>query len=244
MSRMVWPKIRQTEKARIFDGTALSLVYPGAIPTPLLPLIGWIFEKVVDSINGSRGETELCSFVYFIYVTICLVYVKKKESKNQFFLFWGTSSCRSRSGFVRCNESVATDTSLVPTQFQPDCQPKRRKAGRPKNEDQEQAFSKMCAYFELNDDGQLTVSALRCKMQEYLSNADSIPYGNQYLKTLPMQRYANSIFIAEGDGLDCIVTIREKTSDILRSTLKQKSLRRDAYLKQPQNWHNDKCPTC
>ena len=36
----------------------------------------------------------------------------------------------------------------VPTQFQPDCQPKRRKAGRPKNEDQEQAFSKMCAYFE------------------------------------------------------------------------------------------------
>ena len=113
MSRMVWPKIRQTEKARIFDGTALSLVYPGAIPTPLLPLIGWIFEKVVDSINGSRGETELCSFVYFIYVTICLVYVKKKESKNQFFLFWGTSSCRSRSGFVRCNESVATDTSLV-----------------------------------------------------------------------------------------------------------------------------------
>ena len=113
MSRMVWPKIRQTEKARIFDGTALSLVYPGAIPTPLLPLIGWIFEKVVDSINGSRGETELCSFVYFIYVTICLVYVKKKESKNQFFLFWGTSSCRSRSGFVRCNESVATDTSLL-----------------------------------------------------------------------------------------------------------------------------------
>ena len=88
---------------------------------------------------------------------------------------------------------------------------------------------------EFNDDGQLTVSALRCKMQEYLSNADSIPYGNQYLKTLPMQRYANSIFIAEGDGLDCIVTIREKTSDILRSTLKQKSLRRDAYLKQPQN---------
>jgi hypothetical protein len=60
----------------------------------------------------------------------------------------------------------------------------------------------MCAYFELNDDGQLTVSALRCKMQEYLSNADSIPYGNQYLKTLLMQRYANSIFIAEGDGLD------------------------------------------
>ena len=112
---MVWPKIRQTEKARIFDGTALSLVYPGAIPTPLLPLIGWIFEKVVDSINGSRGETELCSFVYFIYVTICLVYVKKKESKNQFFLFWGTSSCRSRSGFVRCNESVATDTSLPST---------------------------------------------------------------------------------------------------------------------------------
>ena len=29
-----------TEKARKFDGTTLSFVYPGAMATPLLPLIG------------------------------------------------------------------------------------------------------------------------------------------------------------------------------------------------------------
>ena len=28
------------QKARIFDGTAWSFVYPGAMATPLLPLIG------------------------------------------------------------------------------------------------------------------------------------------------------------------------------------------------------------
>ena len=50
-----------------------------------------------------------------------------------------------------------------------------------------------------------------------MSKADSIPYGNQYLKTLLMRRYTDGIFIAERDGSDCIVTLKEKTSEILRS---------------------------
>ena len=105
----------------------------------------------------------------------------------------------------------------VPLQFLTQPDPKRRKSGRPKDEDQEQAFSRMCAYLEMNDEEQLTVSDLRCKMKEYLSMADSLPYGNQYLKSQLKERYGNCIYIAEGEGLDDIVTMREKTSHILRS---------------------------
>ena len=54
-------------------------------------------------------------------------------------------------------------------------------------------------------------------MKEYLSMADSLPYGNQYLKSQLKERYGNCIYIAEGEGLDDIVTMREKTSHILRS---------------------------
>ena len=105
----------------------------------------------------------------------------------------------------------------VPLQFRTDPDPKRRKSGRPKDEDQEQAFSKMCAYLAMNDEEQLTVSDLKCKMKEYLYKANSIPYGNQYLKSQLKERYGNCIYIAEGEGLGDIVTMREKTSEILRS---------------------------
>ncbi|KAK4307098.1 hypothetical protein Pmani_021115 [Petrolisthes manimaculis] len=56
----------------------------------------------------------------------------------------------------------------IPLQFRTDPDLKRRKSGRPKDEDQDQAFLKMCAYLEMNDEEQLTVSDLRCKMKEYL----------------------------------------------------------------------------
>ena len=60
---------------------------------------------------------------------------------------------------------------------------KRKKVGRPTNSYQEQAFYKMCTYFEENDEGQLTITDLSNKMKEYLHDSDSSGYGNQYLKS-------------------------------------------------------------
>ena len=72
------------------------------------------------------------------------------------------------SSHFRCGREVHL-------QFRTGPDPKRRKSGRPRNEDQEQAFSKMCAYLEMNDEEQLTVSDLRCQMKECLHKADSLP---------------------------------------------------------------------
>jgi len=43
---------------------------------------------------------------------------------------------------------------------------KRKKVGRPTNSNQEQAFYKMCTYFEENDEEQLTITDLSNKMKE------------------------------------------------------------------------------
>ena len=59
---------------------------------------------------------------------------------------------------------------------------KRKKGGRPKDVDQEQAFLKMCSYLEANNEEQLTISDLCDKMSEYLDHKDSVSYAAFCLK--------------------------------------------------------------
>ena len=92
---------------------------------------------------------------------------------------------------------------------------KCRKVGRPKDTDQEQAFLRMCTYYEENDEEQLSVTDLACKMKEYLQDTDSAPYGNQYLKSRLLEHYVDSVLVAEVAGFHDIVTFRRKTSQIL-----------------------------
>ena len=93
---------------------------------------------------------------------------------------------------------------------------KQTKIGRPKDSDQDQAFIRMCSFFEEYDEEQLTISCLANKMKEYLKEQDSVAYGHQYLKSKLLKHYGESIFIAEGEGLNDIITFREKTNEILR----------------------------
>lgn len=93
---------------------------------------------------------------------------------------------------------------------------KPRKVGRPMNMDQEQAFLRMCAFLEDNDEEQLTVTDLAKKMTEYLVEGDSATYSNKWLRYKLEEKYGDSLFIAECEGLPNIVTFREKTRIILR----------------------------
>ena len=94
---------------------------------------------------------------------------------------------------------------------------KRRKPGRPEDDDKQQAFLKMCSYLEANDEEQITVADLANKMKEYLCENDALGYGNYYLKQKLQEHYENSVCFAQKDGLNNVVTMREKTSYILRS---------------------------
>ena len=53
-------------------------------------------------------------------------------------------------------------------------------------------------------------------MKEFLKCTGSLPYGNQYLKFKLLEKYGDSLYIAEGEDLHAIVTFREKTSRMLR----------------------------
>ena len=55
---------------------------------------------------------------------------------------------------------------------------KRRKSGRPMNEDQQQAFLRVCAYLEANDEEQITITDLVYKMRDYLLDETSVPHGH------------------------------------------------------------------
>jgi len=73
----------------------------------------------------------------------------------------------------------------------------------------------------------MTVSYLRGKMEEFLTGENCLPYTNYYLKNKMKERYEDSIYIAEGEGLNDIVTFREKTSHILRAYYKDAQQDRD-----------------
>ena len=78
----------------------------------------------------------------------------------------------------------------------------------------------MCFYLEANDEEQFTISDLGNKMKEFLTDKESTPYGYQHLKQKLMEQYGDSIYLAKDGGVHDIVTMREKTSQILRSYFK------------------------
>lgn len=115
-----------------------------------------------------------------------------------------------------CNVNFRTMRN-IPRHFTSVESTKRRKSGRPKDSDQDEAFERVCVFLEENDEEQLTISDLVAKMEEYLQGSKSMAYGNQYLKEKLIIRYGNSIFVTEGrTGVKSIVTFRQKTCNILR----------------------------
>ena len=118
-----------------------------------------------------------------------------------------------------CDSNFRTERN-IPQMYASEPSAKRKKAGRPKNEDQEQAFILVCAYLESNDEEQLTVSDLSSKMKGYLENEESVAFDNYYLKRKLKEYYKNYISFAE-EGQSDIMTMKEKPQQILRSYFNQ-----------------------
>lgn len=91
-----------------------------------------------------------------------------------------------------CDSNFRTGRN-IPQKYDPEPREKRRKVGRPRNADQEQAFMQTCAYLEANDKEQLTISDLRKKMQDYLEDETSIPLGSYQFKCKLREHYKDSI---------------------------------------------------
>ena len=83
----------------------------------------------------------------------------------------------SRDVNVRTSRDVPMQQSTEPSAN------KRTKVGRPKNVYQQETFLMMCAYFEDNDEEQLSLTDLANKMKECLQDDDYVDHGNQYFES-------------------------------------------------------------
>ena len=107
-------------------------------------------------------------------------------------------------------------TSL-PKKFSEGPPAKRKRSGRPIKEDQLEAFNQICTYLENNDEEQLTITYLHTKMKDFLEPTATEPFGIVYFKSKLKEKYGDAIYFAEEDGNKDIVTMKEKTSQILRA---------------------------
>ena len=116
-----------------------------------------------------------------------------------------------------CNVNFRTNRQL-PQLYETDELPaaKKRKVGRPQNEEKKQAFVKVAKFLEDNDDEQITVGDLVEKMEEYLNNTDSEAYGRSHMKTKLLDHFGDKIIITDINGRPNVVTFRTTATAILQ----------------------------
>ena len=117
-------------------------------------------------------------------------------------------------------DSMFRSGKNLPQKYQTGSNSKRQKGGRPKNLEKNEAFSQLCSYLVDTDDEQITISNLGEKMQEFLTDKNTDAYSNRWLKKKLKDHFNDSIYISEVEGCPDLVTLREKTSEILRSHFK------------------------
>ena len=112
-----------------------------------------------------------------------------------------------------CNVNFRTNRQL-PQLYETDELPaaKKRKVGRPQNEEKKQAFVKVAKFLEDNDDEQITVGDLVEKMD----NTDSEAYGRSHMKTKLLEHFGDKIILTDINGKPNVVTFRTTAKAILQ----------------------------
>ena len=92
---------------------------------------------------------------------------------------------------------------------------KKRKIGRPQDEEKNDAFLKVARFLQENDDEQITVVDLVEKMEEYLGDSASTAYGRTHMKARLQEHFGDQIIITEINGKPNVVTFRSTVANIL-----------------------------
>ena len=91
------------------------------------------------------------------------------------------------------------------------------KCGKPVNVDRATAFNHVVEYLQENDEEeQLTVNDLVMLMDEQLKNNPHEAFSSKWMKDRLMEQLRNDIVISEINGISVIVTLRKKSSHVLR----------------------------
>ena len=104
----------------------------------------------------------------------------------------------------------------IPVQFS---EHTKKKAGRPENTVQQNAFIKTCDYFQNHDEEQFTISDLIEKMNEFLKDTEQSAYDRRHMKRKLEDFYGENI-ISGGNGRPVVVTYCQTANSILQDYLK------------------------
>ena len=99
------------------------------------------------------------------------------------------------------------------TSDQPDH--KKRKIGRPQDEEKNDGFLKVARFLWDNDDEQITVQDLVEKMEEYLGDSASATNSRIHMKAKLEEHFSDQIIITEINGKPNVVTFRSTVTSIL-----------------------------
>ena len=92
---------------------------------------------------------------------------------------------------------------------------KKRKIGRPQDEEKNYAFLKVARFLQENDDEQITVVDLVENMEEYLVDSASTAYSRNHMKARLQEHFRDQIIITEINGKPNVVTFRSTVANIL-----------------------------
>ena len=92
---------------------------------------------------------------------------------------------------------------------------KKRKIGRPQDEEKNYAFLKVARFLQENDDEQITAVDLVEKMEEYLVDSASTAYSRNHMKARLQEHFRDQIIITEINGKPNVVTFRSTVANIL-----------------------------
>ena len=97
----------------------------------------------------------------------------------------------------------------IPAMFLWDEPPtKKKRVGRPQDEDQTEAFLKMAQFLQENDDEQITVNYWIEVMNGFLEESQSIAYSHTHMKARLKEYFGEQIIITEINGKSNVVTLR------------------------------------
>ena len=93
---------------------------------------------------------------------------------------------------------------------------KKKRVGRPHDEEKTDAFLRVAKFLQDNDDEQITVSDLIDLMNDYLADSESTAYSHTHMKSKLKEHFSDQILITEISGKANVVTFRSTAETILQ----------------------------
>ena len=93
---------------------------------------------------------------------------------------------------------------------------KKKRLGRPQDEEKMDAFLRVAKFLQDNDDEQITVNDLIDLMNDFMADSESTAYGHTHMKSRLKEHFGDQILITEINGKSNVVTFRSTAETILQ----------------------------